>query len=77
MSRKPGGKALHDVVAAVLVFHHRLADWVPGKPYRRKGEWGWKYDPVGPHYITISLRRDRFLLGLRAESVNDVKALIP
>ena len=37
----PGGKALHDVVAAVMALNPDIGTWISVTPYREKnGEWG-------------------------------------
>lgn len=36
------GKAMHDILAAILYINPGLGNWITGYPYRRKGEWGFK-----------------------------------
>ena len=66
--KHPDGKALHDVVAAVLALHPEAGIWELGLPYREKGEWGFKEDDrldidrgeKPETFITIGLNRELF-----------------
>lgn len=68
MDRKPEGKALHDVVAAVAMVHPEVATWSRGYPFKEKGQWGWEpmTDPEdGPaREITVKVDANRFMQGL-------------
>lgn len=57
----PKGKAVHDVLAAVLAVHPEIAEWVVGKPYRSRGEWG--FTPMENSHIKIvaHVSHDNFL----------------
>lgn len=58
--RKPEGKALHDVVAAVLAIAPSAATWARGQPYRERGAWGFSPNPDSPIQICTSLNRASF-----------------
>lgn len=45
--KHPGGKALHDVVAAALALSPDVGRWVPAVPYRERGEWGCRAPGAG------------------------------
>lgn len=40
--KKPEGKAMHDILAALLHINPNHGKWVCGQPYREKGKWGFK-----------------------------------
>lgn len=56
-----GRKALHDLVAVALALDPGAAQWVEGRPYRQKGEWGFEAEPGSPRRITIGLDFPRCL----------------
>ena len=72
--KHPGGKALHDVVAAVIALNPHIGTWVRVLPYCEKnGEWGChSYDEVlhndsgtaGPPLILTSIDKKEFELNL-------------
>jgi hypothetical protein len=70
MERKPQGKALHDLVAAVAMADPHTAQWRHGMPFKEKGKWGWDLleeddpDPPPPRYITTKVNPFMFLQGL-------------
>lgn len=63
LERKPAGKALHDILAAVAALDPFIADWREVQPYREGGGWGSKEveegEPVAQ--IAISIDKARFL----------------
>lgn len=42
--KHPGGKAMHDILAALLHVAPEHGTWVTGKPYRKDGKWGFNED---------------------------------
>lgn len=42
--KKPEGKAMHDILAALLCVNPEHGTWVRGKPVREKGLWGFEKD---------------------------------
>lgn len=70
--KKPEGKAVHDVLAAILALRTPVARWLRGEPYRTKGEWGFKpweepppwdcefRDYETQTWITVGVDRDAF-----------------
>ncbi len=38
--KKPEGKAMHDILAAIMCIDPSCGEWVTGTPYREKGKWG-------------------------------------
>jgi hypothetical protein len=49
--KHPEGKALHDILAAVLAIRPELAIWAQGEPYRQKGEWGFREKKSNTHIV--------------------------
>lgn len=75
--RRPDGKALHDVIAAVAALSHDIGTWVPVEPYRTpNGEWGCRefnelvhtmtMDASNPPLIMIALDNPAFEIALSA-----------
>jgi inosine-uridine nucleoside N-ribohydrolase len=40
--KKPEGKAMHDILAALMHIAPQAGRWVSGQPVRRKGKWGFE-----------------------------------
>jgi pyrimidine-specific ribonucleoside hydrolase len=40
--KKPQGKAMHDILAALMFLNPEYGEWVDGTPFREKGCWGFK-----------------------------------
>lgn len=40
--KNPAGKAMHDILAALLHINPMYGKWVSGNPYRQNGEWGFR-----------------------------------
>lgn len=68
--KHPGGKALHDVVAAVLALRPELGQWVPAVPYRENGEWGCRApvpeEATGAPQAVVQVDIDGLLSGMAA-----------
>jgi inosine-uridine nucleoside N-ribohydrolase len=45
MVNKPEGKALHDILAAMMAIRPELGQWRSGFPYRESGGWGFNKVP--------------------------------
>lgn len=42
-AKKPDGKAMHDILAALMLLNPEYGEWIEGEPFRSKGEWGFRY----------------------------------
>lgn len=40
--KKPQGKAMHDILAALMLLNPEYGEWVDGEPFREKGCWGFR-----------------------------------
>jgi pyrimidine-specific ribonucleoside hydrolase len=55
----PGGKALHDVIAAVVAIEPSMGTWVPVELYRTpRGEWGSRKVEPSPEAVEIMVALD-------------------
>lgn len=41
-NKKPQGKAMHDILAALMLLDPEYGEWVDGEPFREKGLWGFR-----------------------------------
>lgn len=57
--KHPGGKALHDVIAAVVAIEPSMGTWVPVELYRTpRGEWGSRKVDPSPEAVEIMVALD-------------------
>jgi pyrimidine-specific ribonucleoside hydrolase len=54
-NKHPGGKALHDVIAAVAAIDPRIGIWRPVELYRKQNEWGSRLVDSGPEAVDIMI----------------------
>lgn len=61
LAKYPDGKALHDILAALMAIAPDLGVWVHGAPYREKGQWGFSADPTSETRILIAVDEEAAL----------------
>lgn len=57
---KPDGKAMHDILAALMHINPEHGKWVKGLPYREKGKWGFEEVPSNLQAL-VGVSRDEAL----------------
>jgi pyrimidine-specific ribonucleoside hydrolase len=40
--KKPQGKAMHDILAALMLLNPEYGQWIDGEPFRENGSWGFR-----------------------------------
>lgn len=55
LEKHPDGKALHDVLAALLAIDPTPGTWITGRPYRERGEWGFRPEPDSNTMILVGV----------------------
>lgn len=53
-------KAMHDVVAAVMLLHPELGIWIQGKPIYHNGKWGTTNTGENLGSVLVDIDRDKF-----------------
>jgi len=66
LEKKPGGKALHDPLAAACALNNDIGEWVEVEMYREKGQWGARLQEGSGVRIIIDYYTELFIEALLA-----------
>ncbi len=61
LERRPGGKKLHDPLAACCAVDERIGEWAEVEIYRVRDEWGARLAPGSGTWIIVGHDKERFV----------------
>ena len=61
LRKRPGGKKLHDPLAACCAIDESIGEWAEVELFRERNEWGARLSPGSGTWIITGYHHDRFL----------------